>query len=183
MDNTEIVNEDDEDDEEDVGSGPAPTDHDNDGDDGDGGGDDIDGGAGSVKSDNSDEEEVLDSESESSGSEDEQDPPNLLDSFDHKEEIDIWKDSDAFYDTYDKKNNKLSPTLNKYERTCIISIRAEQLSLGTNTYLSNEEIGDITNVIEISEKELESGKLPFIIKRPIANNNMFEYWKLSDLEF
>jgi DNA-directed RNA polymerase subunit K/omega len=182
MDNIEIINEDDDEEEEDVGSG-AP---DNDGDDGDNdddGEDEIVGGAGSVKSDNSDEEEVLDSESESSGSEDEQDPPNLLDTFDHKEEIDIWKDSDAFYDTYDIKKNKLSPTLNKYERTCIISIRAEQLSLGTNTYLSNEEIGDITNVIEISEKELESGKLPFIIKRPIANNNMFEYWKLSDLEF
>jgi DNA-directed RNA polymerase subunit K/omega len=59
-------------------------------------------------------------------------------------------------------------------------MRAEQISEGSMTFLTSDELLDLTNVVDISEKEFELGKIPFIIKRPISNNN-FEYWKLNDL--
>ena len=100
---------------------------------------------------------------------------------------DLYKDSDKFYNEYDSKNNILSKKLTKYEITALIGIRADQISLGSNTFLNEKElekVKDITNPELIAEQELFSTpcKLPFIIRRPIANNK-YEYSKLSDLIF
>ena len=75
--------------------------------------------------------------------------------------------------------HKTLPILTKFEKTKIIGIRTKQLNNGAKPYISVDE-KIIDNYI-IASMELNEKKLPFIISRPIPNNN-FEYWKLQDLE-
>ena len=93
---------------------------------------------------------------------------------------DLYQDSDSFGKEYDERKRILSPILNKYEKTALIGIRTEQLSNGSKTFLTDKELNGLTDIIAIAIKELTSNKLPFIIRRPIANE-VYEYWKLSDL--
>ena len=75
--------------------------------------------------------------------------------------------------------HKTMPLLTKYEKTKILGMRVKQLNSGANPYITiNEKI--IDNYL-IAQMELEQKKLPFIIQRPLPNNN-FEYWKLQDLD-
>jgi DNA-directed RNA polymerase subunit K/omega len=71
--------------------------------------------------------------------------------------------------------------LNKYEKTSIIALRAEQLSNGAESYLSEEILVSMTNVMDIAKKEFEHEPplIPFIIRRPISNYH--ENWKLTEL--
>ena len=75
--------------------------------------------------------------------------------------------------------HKTIPLLTKYEKTKILGMRVKQLNNGAPPYIpSNEKI--IDNYV-IALIELEQKKIPFIIQRPLPNNN-FEYWKLHDLD-
>ena len=75
--------------------------------------------------------------------------------------------------------HKTMPLLTKYEKTKILGMRVKQLNSGADPYITiNEKI--IDNYL-IAQMELEQKKLPFIIQRPLPNNN-FEYWKLQDLD-
>ena len=75
--------------------------------------------------------------------------------------------------------HKTIPLLTKYEKTKILGMRVKQLNNGAQPYIpSNEKI--IDNYV-IALIELEQKKIPFIIQRPLPNNN-FEYWKLHDLD-
>tara|TARA_B110000881_G_C18242176_1_gene349126 strand:- start:21 stop:386 length:366 start_codon:yes stop_codon:yes gene_type:complete len=78
-----------------------------------------------------------------------------------------------------KKDYITSPFLNKYEKTRIISERAQQLADGAVSLLKNPK--SYASVYEIAMEELKQKKIPFIIKRPIHNH--FEYWKVEDLKF
>tara|TARA_Y100000590_G_scaffold375540_1_gene440522 strand:+ start:2022 stop:2453 length:432 start_codon:yes stop_codon:yes gene_type:complete len=82
----------------------------------------------------------------------------------------------TFYKEY-KKEIKTSKILNKYEKTKILSERAEQLSEGAIPLIPNAD--KYNNVLEIAEEELKEKKIPFIIKRMV--NNKFEYIKIEDL--
>ena len=84
-----------------------------------------------------------------------------------------------FYDNYDemKKNYKTSRFLTKYEKTKILSERAQQLANGSISFLKDTKL---SNTYEIALEELNQKKIPFIIKRPVVNG--FEYWKLEDLK-
>tara|TARA_Y100000389_G_C17456156_1_gene518316 strand:+ start:2726 stop:3061 length:336 start_codon:yes stop_codon:yes gene_type:complete len=88
---------------------------------------------------------------------------------------------ETFYKNYDtmKKNYITLPKLNKYEKTKIISERAQQLSNGSISFLKNPET--YSSVQEIALEELKQNKIPFIIERPIPNG--VEYWKLEDCLF
>lgn len=75
--------------------------------------------------------------------------------------------------------HKTIPLLTKYEKTKILGMRVKQLNNGAPPYIpSNEKI--IDNYV-IALIELEQKRIPFIIQRPLPNNN-FEYWKLHDLD-
>lgn len=75
--------------------------------------------------------------------------------------------------------HKTMPLLTKYEKTKILGMRVKQLNNGAQPYIPrNEKI--IDNYV-IALIELEQKKIPFIIQRPLPNNN-FEYWKLHDLD-
>lgn len=75
--------------------------------------------------------------------------------------------------------HKTIPLLTKYEKTKILGMRVKQLNNGAQPYIAtNEKLVD--NYV-IALIELEQKKIPFIIQRPLPNNN-FEYWKLHDLD-
>ncbi len=82
----------------------------------------------------------------------------------------------ANYET-EKKKYRTLPYLTKYEKTSVISERAQQIANGSKSFLSNAK--DYNNVYEIALEELKQKKIPFIIKRPVSNT--FEYWTLEDL--
>jgi len=96
---------------------------------------------------------------------------------DYKSSLVDIEEFNSFYKDYDKSKNKTSPILNKYEKTKILSERAEQLSEGATPLIPNAE--KYKNVLEIAEEELKKLKIPFIIKRSFNNN--FEYIKINDL--
>tara|TARA_Y100000389_G_scaffold15012_1_gene13272 strand:+ start:1335 stop:1667 length:333 start_codon:yes stop_codon:yes gene_type:complete len=77
-----------------------------------------------------------------------------------------------------KQTNISKPILTKYERTKVISERTQQLSNGSVSFLKNPE--SYPTIFDIAQEELKQKKIPFILKRPVANK--IEYWKLSDLE-
>ena len=91
------------------------------------------------------------------------------------------EDLNTFYKNYEKmkKTYITKPFLNKYERTKIISERAQQLTNGGISFLQNSK--DYHCVYEIAIQELNQKKLPFIIRRPVPPNG-FEYWKLEDFQ-
>lgn len=77
------------------------------------------------------------------------------------------------------EQHKTIPILTKYEKTKILGMRVKQLNNGAQSYIVNSEKTIDNYVIALSE--LEQKKIPFIIQRPLPNNN-FEYWKLHDLD-
>ena len=77
------------------------------------------------------------------------------------------------------EQHKTIPLLTKYEKTKILGMRVKQLNNGAQSYIPNNEKTIDNYVIALSE--LEQKKIPFIIQRPLPNNN-FEYWKLQDLD-
>jgi len=71
------------------------------------------------------------------------------------------------------------PHLTKYERARILGQRAKQIETGATPFIKVPE-----NVIDgylIAQMELQQGRIPFIIRRPLPNGGS-EYWKISDLE-
>ena len=89
-------------------------------------------------------------------------------------------DINIFKMKYDeeKKNNKTSIYLTKYEKTKVLSERTQQLANNAKPLISNPQ--NYNNIYSIAYEELRQKKIPFIIKRPI--NNTYEYWKLEDLK-
>jgi|TARA_B100001094_G_scaffold236928_1_gene232092 DNA-directed RNA polymerase subunit K/omega len=108
-----------------------------------------------------------------------------VDSSDEESSYDIIdntiEDIAVFNTNYEevKKGYISKPFLTKFEKTKIISERSQQLSNGAESFLKNSS--SYSSVYEIAIEELKQKKLPFIIKRPVANN--FEYWKLDDFRF
>ena len=71
------------------------------------------------------------------------------------------------------------PHLTKYERARILGQRAKQIESGATPFIKVPE-----NVIDgylIADLELQQGRIPFIIRRPMPNGGS-EYWKINDLE-
>ena len=89
------------------------------------------------------------------------------------------EDSRAFYQNYDanKKNNKSSNILNKYEKTKVIYERIQLIQRGALPFIKNPD--KYEKIYDIVIEELKQKKIPFIIKRRVGNS--VEYWKLEDL--
>ena len=71
------------------------------------------------------------------------------------------------------------PFLTKYERTRILGERAKQINDGAKSFVETDP--SVIDGYLIALAELEQKKIPFIIRRPLANGAS-EYWKLKDLE-
>lgn len=78
-----------------------------------------------------------------------------------------------------KKNNISKPILNKYEKTKVLGIRAEQIRYGAKPLINVPK--HITDELDIAVEELKQRKIPFIIQRTVGNK--LEYWKLEDLHY
>lgn len=107
------------------------------------------------------------------------DDENLSDEeFETTNTINVIEDLNKFYEDYEelKKTYITKPTLNKYEKTKIISERAQQIADGGISFLKNPDV--YNSVLEIATQELMQKKIPFILRRPIPNG--YEYWKLED---
>ena len=76
-----------------------------------------------------------------------------------------------------KSKYKTNSKLTKYERTRVLSERANQIDSGSLLFISNPQ--RYTNSYQIALEELNQGLIPFIIKRQYGNE--YEYWKLNDL--
>jgi len=75
--------------------------------------------------------------------------------------------------------HKTLPFLTKYERTRILGERAKQINDGAKTFVPTDP--SVIDGYLTALAELEQKKIPFIIRRPLANGAS-EYWKLKDLE-
>ena len=83
---------------------------------------------------------------------------------------------DVYPELHKKKLTR--PFLNKYERSKVISIRAQQISQNAIPLI---EINKRMTSEEIAEKEFELGRLPFLIKRIYPNGEKCEIWKLEEM--
>jgi DNA-directed RNA polymerase I, II, and III subunit RPABC2 len=75
--------------------------------------------------------------------------------------------------------HRTNPFLTKYERARILGQRAKQIETGATPFVKVPE-----NMIDgylIAELELQQGRIPFIIRRPLPNGGS-EFWKINDLE-
>ena len=71
------------------------------------------------------------------------------------------------------------PFLSKYERARVLGMRAKQLNTGSDAFVDIPK--GVMDGLIIAKLELEQGKIPYIIRRPLPNGQS-EYWKLNDLE-
>lgn len=109
------------------------------------------------------EEEDLDEE----GIDDEYVPPEII--------VIVTEHTNRVADNERITYNKLT----KYEKTRLISSRAEQLARGAQPLI---EITGETDVISIAQKEVNERKIPFIIRRPLHDKDQkFEEWNAGDL--
>lgn len=79
---------------------------------------------------------------------------------------------------YVDKNHRTYPFITNYEKTRIIGMRSNQLSLGARPFVVVPK--HVTCVKEIARMEFDQKRLPIIIRRPMPNGSA-EYWKLADL--
>jgi DNA-directed RNA polymerase I, II, and III subunit RPABC2 len=75
--------------------------------------------------------------------------------------------------------HRTNPFLTKYERARILGQRAKQIETGATPFVKVPE--NIIDSYLIAEMELQQGRIPFIIRRPMPNGGS-EYWKIRDLE-
>jgi DNA-directed RNA polymerase I, II, and III subunit RPABC2 len=97
-------------------------------------------------------------------------------SFDEKEydEPEVVDVSKTLSETIKKTTN---PYLTKYERTQLISLRAQQLNMGAIPMVN---VGKMKRTVEIAEKELMERKIPLMVRRPLPNGK-YEDWKIDEL--
>ena len=62
--------------------------------------------------------------------------------------------------------------MTKYEKARILSTRALQISMNAPVMI---DIGNLTSVIDIAEKELKECKIPFTICRYLPNGELTEW--------
>ena len=79
------------------------------------------------------------------------------------------------------KNRKTLPILSKYEKAKIIGIRAQQISMGSYVYL--DDIGGMSNPLDIAKEELRQKRTPLIIRRNIPGRKgaSYEDWRIEEL--
>ena len=73
---------------------------------------------------------------------------------------------------------KTSPYLSRYERAKVISIRAQQLSIGKQPQIEVDRTN--INHLEIALQELKEKKIPNNIIRKLPDNTI-EIWAAKDL--
>lgn len=94
-------------------------------------------------------------------------------------EIEMSEDINVLMKNYEKNKEKYrtKPVISKYEKTRILSERANQINNGSKIFIDTTK----DNAYNIALEEYELKKIPFIIKRKLPDNKTIEYWKVIDL--
>ena len=74
---------------------------------------------------------------------------------------------------------KTTNILSKYERTRVLTERAQQIEGGATPYITNIERFNSSYAIAV--EELNMKKIPYIIRRSMPHVGIYEYWKLKDM--
>lgn len=91
----------------------------------------------------------------------------------------LYSIEETYSDYY--SNDKITkPYLSKFEKAKILGIRAEMLAGGAKPLIKLDK--DISDVYSIAKLELESKKIPLLLRRPLPNGK-FEDWRLDELHF
>ena len=90
------------------------------------------------------------------------------------------KDFDDFISKYDKSQNRSLNRLTIYEKTNVIGVRMEQLSMGAEPLIDEFDASTLNSVKLIALEEYRQKKIPFVVCRNMPNNQK-EYWKLDDM--
>jgi DNA-directed RNA polymerase I, II, and III subunit RPABC2 len=82
----------------------------------------------------------------------------------------------------DSKNRITLPYYSKYEYTCLLGTRAQQLAEGSRPLVSTDGLrtDDPQFIWKLAKKEIVEQKLPFIIHRRLPNG-ISEYWSTMEL--
>lgn len=70
-----------------------------------------------------------------------------------------------------------SSRMTKYEKAYVLGIRSSQLSMNAPPLV---DIGNMTDALDIAEKELRERKIPFIIRRRLPDNT-YEDWPIKEM--
>ena len=78
------------------------------------------------------------------------------------------------------------PILTKYEKAKIIGVRAQQISMGSPAYLSEEDVrkcGGGGNTMALAQEELRQKRTPLIVRRILDSKMclLYEDWYIADL--
>jgi DNA-directed RNA polymerase I, II, and III subunit RPABC2 len=77
-------------------------------------------------------------------------------------------------------NNKTKNRLTKYEKSRLIGLRAQQISMGSPLMITQQSINKETDPVKIAELELIQRKIPMVIKRTLPDGTV-EILKLEDM--
>jgi DNA-directed RNA polymerase subunit K/omega len=81
---------------------------------------------------------------------------------------------------YTPETNISARFMTRFEKTSLLGVRTGQVSQGSPTTLSNEDIVGLTTPQQIAEKELEKGVMPFKLLRTMPSGRQ-ELWNIEDL--
>ncbi len=122
-------------------------------------------------------------------------PESINDDFDVEEEEegegndDSHKEADVIIDEKQANLTNKNPSvervttryLTKYERARVLGARALQISKNAPILVEFDKT-TMWDPLKIAEKELQEGKIPFIIRRYLPDGS-FEDWKVCELLF
>lgn len=97
---------------------------------------------------------------------------------DEIEQVDINEETPEIINRVPDNERITYSKLTKYEKTAIISARAEQIARGAKIYVQIPK--DIIDPIEIAKLEIEARKTPFIIRR-MRGKKKYEEFKITEL--
>lgn len=86
---------------------------------------------------------------------------------------------------YKLRKNKITfPKITKFEKTLILSQRAQQLMNNNkpNIDISDMDLNDINIFYKIALREYNENKIPFNIKREL-HDNTYEVWSLEEFKY
>jgi DNA-directed RNA polymerase subunit K/omega len=86
-----------------------------------------------------------------------------------------WADVMA---SYSPTTNRSRNVLTKYERAKVIGVRIEQLAHNATPFVDIDPAA--FDVLEIAERELRTGRLPFVVVRRMPDGSQ-ELWRLADM--
>ena len=82
-------------------------------------------------------------------------------------------------DIIDENHSQTHPWISRFELAAVLGKRADQLSHGAPPQIELQD--GVIDSMKIARMELEAKQLPFVIRRPLPDNEGSEYWPVHEL--